>query len=290
MIMKKYTQYIVCSVVFIILLGLLSGCRAPQQEIAEPPVPPAYRFEGGVERDAVPGYPFVYAGIPRSNCEYTMLENIATLVAYDETRKNPAWVAYYLPGPTMYTGHKRIRKFSVDERTCAKVSHSDYTHSGYSRGHMAPSYNIFSRYGREAQKQTYLMSNVCPQLQWLNGGPWNELESRIARTENWARQRCGLWIITGPVYEGDVEKLPSGVEIPDAFFKIVLDIDEEAGNIYVLSFLMTHGKKHNKPLREYLVSVDNIELLTGLDFFHALEDDVEDSLEAAIPTSLWGRN
>ena len=283
-------RYIIVLILSVLLhfVGCRIGTRIPESQPCETPA--AYRFEPGVSLEDIVADPYVFAGAPRSERNLALLANIAFLVGYDEIRKNPAWVAYRIPPDTTFQGHSRISRFSVDARTLARISHQDYSNTGYSRGHMAPSYAIFSRYGREAQKETYLMSNVCPQYQWLNGGAWNELESRIARTENWAYSLGGLWIITGPVYNSEVEVLPCGVEIPDAFYKIVLDIDDADGEPRVLAFLMSHKHAHNKPLEEYLVSVDEIEALTGIDFFWAWDDTVEEVVESLQATSLFCRN
>ena len=95
-----------------------------------------------------------------------------------------------------------------------------------------------------------------------------------------------MWVITGPIYDEDTQKLKSGVEIPDAFFKLVLDVDEETGGIRVLAFIMPIEKCKGE-LEEHLVAVDEVESKTGLDFYWELEDGVEDKVEAKSPEKLW---
>jgi DNA/RNA endonuclease G (NUC1) len=122
-----------------------------------------------------------------------IIKNEGFIVGYDEKRMNPAWVAYRIFKDDIETGPKRPSRFSIDKRTSAKVSHNDYTNSGYDRGHMAPNYAIALRYGVDAQKETFLMSNIVPQSPALNQGPWRELEEDVAREYG---NSCGeVWVI-----------------------------------------------------------------------------------------------
>jgi endonuclease G len=232
----------------------------------------------------------VFGGVPRGPEALVLLENRAYLAAYDETRRNPAWVAYRIPGRVRFRNHERPEDFSVDERTRSRVASEDFTRSGYSRGHLAPSYAIYSRFGKKAQAETFLMSNIAPQLQGMNGGVWRSLEYRVAGDspgdDCWSRAFGELWVIAGPVYDRKRKRLKSGVEIPDAFFKIVVDVDEGGGGVRVLAFLVPNRKRPPE-LSACLVPVDEIESRTGLDFFPDLDDGEEEALERRTPSALW---
>jgi len=155
--------------------------------------------------------------------------------------------------------------------------------SGFDRGHMAPNYGIATRFGKEGQKQTFLMTNIVPQRPRLNRGPWRELEWQIAR---YYAQTCGsVWIITGPIFEGEPTYLPSGVRIPNGFYKIAVDIREDT--IRVMPFVFYHDSLRHEWLRRHLVSVDQIEHLTGIDFFPLMDEEQEAALESQSPTRLW---
>ena len=156
-----------------------------------------------------------FQGTPISNA--TIIENTGFTIGYSDQRMNPLWVAYKVFPVNDPVSDKRPSKFKIDRRTEARISHNDYTHSGYDRGHMAPNYAIATRYGREAQLQTFLMSNICPQTPQLNRQIWKRLEQRIAKDME------EVWVVTGPIFDDDIEKLVSGVEIPDAFYKIIAD-------------------------------------------------------------------
>ena len=214
----------------------------------------------------------------------TLLDSGAFVVGYDEARRVPVWAAYRLfPNPNTFD-FDRPSGFRIDNRTQARISHDDYTNSGFSRGHMAPNFAIMTRYGLEAQRATFLMSNVVPQRQALNGGPWENLESRIAR--DFANTLEEIWVVTGPIFDSVSETIPgTGVEIPDRFYKIVAD--EDNGQPRALAFIMEEDTTSPATLTTFLVSVNTVQTAAGLNFFAGLDDTVEAALESAMPTALW---
>lgn len=226
---------------------------------------------------------FCYNGIPYSE-EYPVLVlgNSAYSVGYSDAHRNPLWVCYYVFALENPPSYERPSRFSVDERTKSEVRHDDYTNSGYDRGHMAPNATIAGRYGQAAQLETFLMSNVSPQTPLLNQGIWRELESLV---REWANEYEELWVITGPIFDKDIETLDLGVEIPDAFFKIV--IDEVDGKPRALSFVIPQDPGPNPSLEIYLASVNMVEILSGFDFFWTLDDGTESTMEAKTPTEIW---
>jgi len=229
----------------------------------------------------------IYAGVPRSPNyphQLLVLENIGYIVGYDETRKNPAWVAYRMFRVGPVSSPPRPSRFMVDTRTLSQVRHDDYTNSGFDRGHMAPNYGIATRYGVKGQLETFFMTNIVPQTPTLNRQLWRRLEERIAR--HYANEYEEVWVVTGPVYDAQQQTLFSGVEIPDGFFKIVLDEDE--GTVRVLAFVLPHRVSGNERLNRFLTNVDEVEQLTGLDFFSELPDQIEDPLESVVASQLWG--
>jgi len=211
-----------------------------------------------------------------------VLPNTGFTVGYSDGRKDPLWVCYEVCTVANPVAHDRPSRFSVDLRTVALVSHDSYTNTGYDRGHMAPNATIDYCYGREAQLETFLMSNVCPQTPKLNRGIWATLEGY---EREWANEYGELWVITGPVFDTDIQKLPSGVEIPDAFYKIILR--EGNGSPSVLAFVIPQDVQSGSNLAGYLTSVDSVELGTGFDFLSALPDSVETVIEAKVAGVLW---
>lgn len=232
----------------------------------------------------------VYAGVPRLQ-NYSqpldwvhVLTSSGFLVGYSELRRNPLWVSYRVSEVKQKKHLRRPDGFSIDWRTLMRVSQDDYSRSGYDRGHLAPNYAISQLYGPEAQKKTFRMSNIVPQRQHLNRQLWQRIEE--VEIDHFARRFDELWVTTGPVFDEHQEFMKSGVEIPDAFFKIFLDIDRK-GQPRVLAFLVPQNVRGTEPLNRYVVTVDRIEELTGFDFFWQLEDGLENRLESSKPDSYW---
>jgi endonuclease G, mitochondrial len=214
-----------------------------------------------------------------------LLENKFYSVGYNVITKNPHWVYYFVSKQHTPAGGERPGYFSSDNRVPDPVVHDDYTNSGYDRGHMAPNYILGAYGGVTAQEETFIMTNVIPQTPELNRGPWKELEMLIAKT--YVPEFDYLYIFTGPVYKaapGVNDKLESGVWIPDGCYKIVVDV--EGFEFRVLAFLFPQNGPYTD-LEDYLVSVDCIERLTGLDFLSDLPDSIEEPLEAVKQTRLW---
>lgn len=238
-----------------------------------------------------PSAQIIYAGKPQEinyPNNLTILQNQGFIIAYDQKRLNPAWVAYNLFEVSPDTvSPKRPSSFREDERLRIQVSHRDYSHSGYDRGHMAPNYAIATRYGRQAQLQTFLMSNIAPQKHTLNAGIWEKLEKKIAN--DYANNLTEVWVFVGPIYEKNkpIRYLKRRkIQIPDAFFMIV--IDEFKGQPRTLAFIMPQNvSAKEKSVQKFLVSIDQIETKTGFDFLSELEDNFENALEAKTEKEIW---
>lgn len=235
----------------------------------------------------------VYAGLPVAapEAEYTLLENLGFLVGYSEERQDPLWVAYRLSGEVAHEPGKRPSSFKVDERTRARVAHRDYKQedyqrnpAAYDRGHMAPNYAIASRYGREAQLETFLMTNICPQRKTLNQQTWEALEKTIASV--WAEECSEVWVVVGPIFGEAPLRLNGKSQIPDAFYALVLDEDDAA--LRALAIVMSQEVRGEQPLAPFVTTIDAVEAATALDFFAELPDDLEAALEAAAPDARWG--
>ena len=228
----------------------------------------------------------IYGGLPNATGyghPVLVLTNSGYLVGYCEAHRNPAWVGFSISSITVGSTAKRPSKFLTDTRTTSRVAHQDYTGSGYDRGHMAPNYAIGTRYGHEAQRATFLLSNITPQSPDLNRIWWRLLEEKEAN--DFAVRMERVWVMTGPVFAGEVKKLPSGVDIPTAFYRIILD--EENGQPRVLAFIAPQTVTGHEPLAQFLTSVQEIERQTGLDFFAELPREAQDKIESAKAARLW---
>jgi endonuclease G len=230
----------------------------------------------------------VCAGLPvrtggNAPKDIVVLNRQGFVVGYSPSLRHPVWVAYKTYRVGAPEQLPRPSGFKADPEARNSPQHKDYTKSGYDRGHMAPNHAIASRYGKNAQTQTFLMSNICPQRPGLNQGPWRDLEFRLS--ELWPGRYGEVWVIVGAVTPGDGKRLPSGIDIPTAFYQIV--VAQESGRIRAFAVYMPQAIPRRAYARSTLVSIDEIEQITGLDFLAGLPDDVENALEAATPTRLW---
>ena len=204
-------------------------------------------------------------------------------IGYSPSLRHPVWVAYKTHPVHRAELPPRPTSFKPDPAARNSPQHKDYTKSGYDRGHMAPNLAIVSRHGKDAQIQTFLTSNICPQRPSLNQGPWRDLEFRIS--ELWPDRYGEVWVIVGAVTSPTPTRLPSGVNIPTAFYQIV--VAQEQGRVRAFAVYMPQAIRRREYARTTLVSIDEIERITGLDFLANLPDDAEAALEAAVPTRLW---
>lgn len=229
---------------------------------------------------------YFYAGQPRPQPDYPyqvlVLTNKGYLVGYVEEKKAPVWVGYRLFRVNSLQAPKRPEQFVVDGRTRSRVASSFFTGSGYDRGHLAPNFSIAICYGSAAQIQTFLMSNIIPQKPNLNRGIWNHLEQMEIR--NYAQKLEEIWVLTGATFE-DNKHLASGVNIPNACYKII--IDEQNKKPRILAFIIGQNIQGTENVTNFLTSVDMIEQRTGLDFLGDLPDDEENRLEAMTAGRLW---
>ena len=239
------------------------------------------------DTDGAPDAKFNPWGAPQSARTLTSLKNIGFAVGYDERRKNPAWVAYKVTAPRFPLG-PRPPGFEPDNRTTARVRSTALSHSGFDRGHMAPNAAIGVCYGADAQRETFRMSNITPQLHGLNDGLWRAMEQRILH--RYPRRFKEVWVTCGPVFDNtqSPQLLREGVWIPDAFFLIVADRDEDSGELRAQAYLMPHREiPENEDPATFLTDIRTVEARTGLNFFPALPPVQQDALERTKAIKAW---
>jgi endonuclease G len=228
-----------------------------------------------------------YGGYPSQGIQLidraTVLENVGYVVGYSESMRNPLWVTYRVFDVPISDSGKRPSGFRIDHRTTSKVSHGDYTRSGYDRGHMAPNYAIATRYGMYGQRETFLMSNVIPQNPRVNRHIWKDLEMLVA--QRYGRYFGEVWVITGPIFKKPIKRLESGVAIPSAYYKILAD--EDGDELRAKAFIIESDCPPYTRIKSHLVSIDELEDLTHLDFFPELSKDAQTKLESKPAGRLW---
>jgi endonuclease G len=127
-------------------------------------------------------------------------------------------------------------------------------------------------FSQTAMDEAYFMTNATPQISYLNRGGFKALESKFRK---WIIEFKSIIIISGctpKITESHIGK--SGIPVPKFFYKIFIDPKNKRS----IAFLFPNAKV-TQDLFDYVVSIDYLESVTGLDFFYKLSDEDELSFE-----------
>src|SRR5690606_2447509 len=218
--------------------------------------------------------------LPSSSTGALVYHNFYTL-SYSEPHEQAEWVAYGLKREHL-TQDDRKRPFFIEDPKVATGSADwrNYRGSGYDRGHLCPAGD--RRFSKVAHDETFYTSNISLQDKAFNAGIWNRLEQQVRR---WCRRHGTLIVVTGGILEAGLEQIgPEQVDVPRYFYKIVLR--GQGDDMEALAFLIP-GRESQRPLSDFLVPVDSLETLTGLDFFEKLPRAWQQGVESRAATSLW---
>lgn len=210
-----------------------------------------------------------------------ILRKTSYIVSYNQETKLPNWVAWHLTSDHTDGPYKRLANFYEDEDVPQpRATPYDYRGCGWSRGHMCPAGD--NKWDSRAMYDTFSLINVCPQNASLNSGLWNSIEISC---RNWARKFGGIFIVCGPILmNGEHETIGNNqVIVPEAFFKVVLCL---IGKPKGIGFIVrnTEGTKKRDL---YYNSIDQVERITGIDFFPSLPDGIEDAVESKEDINEW---
>jgi endonuclease G len=268
MMSRKYT-YLILLVIITVLLYFLENYIDQYQEDYPKDIITSYRMDKTI--------------LPESTTD-AIIEHTYYTLSYSEEHEQAEWVAYEL-----LRGHLSDNDFErpyyVEDRMVKSRSADwrNYKGSGYDKGHLCPAGDRRFSYG--AYQETFLTSNISPQVHEFNAGIWNRLEQK---TRYWANKMDGVYVITGGVlmdrekYIGDER-----VTVPEAFYKIVL---KRKGNDYSTIAFLIPNQASGESIYNFVTTIDSIEIKTGIDFFPQIEDSIESSLESAIDLSVWIEN
>ncbi len=200
------------------------------------------------------------------------------IVKYDTLKKIPFFTIHNIYVSQILSNEqpsaKRRNNFFVDDKRLKNKSatNRDYKGSGYDRGHMVPAGDYVV--DQEQKDRTFVLSNICPQNPKLNRGIWANLENRIRdKVISLMSYAC---IITGSICE-DEEYIGDKVGIPEYFYKLIYFPEKKLMYAFMLS---NHLNFYSNDLTEYQVKVNDIEKITGEDFFDKLDDEIENKLES----------
>lgn len=210
-----------------------------------------------------------------------ILERKGYSLSYNPNLLIPNWVAWHLMAEHADGEWSRDNNYYEDEEVpLPRASNDDYKGSGWTHGHMCPAGD--NKWDEVAMRESNLLTNICPQHASLNSGLWNVIERDCRK---WALEYGDLYIVCGPILlNKDHETIGANkVVVPEAFFKVILCLKPKPKAI---GFIIRNneGKKKRD---QYINTVDEVERITGIDFFPALPDDIENVVEANANLDDW---
>lgn len=220
--------------------------------------------------------------LPAAVGNHQIIAHYAYTLSYNEAHEQADWVAYELTKEeALSDDYERTDDFRSDNEVkdgSAQLSDYEPTQSTYARGHLAPAADF--KWSETAMSESFYMSNMSPMLHEFNSGKWMYLEMEV---RNWAEIYDGVYVVTGAVLTSGLPTIGTNkVSVPEKFYKVILDLDEQKG----IGFIMPNEDIEDT-FKNYAVSIDEVENATGLDFFPALEDDVEKKIESTLNMSKW---
>lgn len=202
-------------------------------------------------------------------------------LSYYEKHEQAEWVFYQLTKDQLTYDDRKRPYFIEDPKIKTKSADwRNYKGSGYDRGHLCPAGD--RRFSEYAYNETFYTSNISPQNAEFNAGVWNDLEQQV---RYWCKKYGNLYVITGGVLEDDLLTIgEENVSVPKYFYKIIAR--NEGENLKMIGFLIPN-KPTNNSYASFLVSIDEIEYKTGIDFFNKLSNTIESDLESTINKNNW---
>lgn len=262
--MKKFLSVIIIIGAAVVLCGSLIDSRSQT---------PAAK---------ITGTGFDAAKVPEGTAEQ-IVEYEGFRVSFNSDNKTPNWVAWELLGSETDGPESRSDNFWQDLNVDGCPTTRDYSNSGYDRGHMCPAAD--QKWSPQAMIDCFSLANMAPQDHSLNAGAWSTLEKK---ERLWAQRDSAIVIIAGPIYEkGDTKRIGSaGVRVPSAFFKVIIApyLEEPRGIGFIYPNMSSPGN-----MKDYSMSIDEVEEITGIDFFYNLPDDIEEKIEATASFKEWDR-
>lgn len=218
--------------------------------------------------------------IPTNNKGYLIAHTYYSL-SYSESNRQAEWVAYDLTPASINGTQVRTDDFKIDPFVKNNpVGSGDYSGSGYDRGHLCPAADMKLNF--TSMSETFYMSNMSPQEPSFNRGIWESLESKV---RTWAIEKNGVYVVSGSILKDICGTINNGtISVPCTYYKIVFN---DNGTEKIAIALKLNNQGSSSTLKSFVTTIDNIESLTGIDFFSGLSDDIENKMESTINTSSW---
>ena len=275
---------------------LFWSCSSDDDEPADPSTVNANANETGKYRDASRlEIPKLKGGV----ANMFLVKRLSTgdinfCIEWDITKKSQRWTAFRWDntnsGGYVAREDNFIEDYDIPEMY--RTTYDNYRGSGYTRGHICASADRWN--SLEANRQTFLYSNMQPQLYSFNCGIWANLEMKI-RTWNTESFRDTLYVVKGGTIDqasNIIETTRTGLLVPKYFFMALLCKNRSTtnGGYKAIGFYMEHRSfyEDEKNLKPYIKSINELEALTGIDFFCNLPDQIEEQVESQVLPKAWG--
>lgn len=202
-------------------------------------------------------------------------------LSYSERDEQAEWVAYKLTKNNFYNRISRTNDYREDSLIPTGSSLlTDYYRSGYDRGHLAPAGSM--KINQLSMSESFYMSNMSPQKAEFNRFIWKDLEELI---RNWVTTSDSLFVVTGPLLDNPIAYIgTNNVAVPRAFYKTILGYknSEPKGIAFIIP-----NERSTKPLSYFAVSIDQVEDITGIDFYYNLDKNFQQNIESTIKFIEW---
>lgn len=300
--MKKYSKSWIAFLLVFSLMAL-NACsddeptRIEDQEIVDSGSDDKVPEEGNASKDdednetgkpsedgdsEIEKYGLYYVALPDDHPSQ-IKEYTGFTLSFNKDNHTPNYVSWELLSSETYgSANRNDYDFwrDVELEGCPDKNY-EYAKYGFERGHMCPAAD--QKWSPQAMKDCFSMANMCPQDGDLNDGVWLTLENK---GRDWAKRDGSVWIVAGPIYyESDTIKLGAyGVRVPSAFFKAFLKYDGD--NSRAIAFVFPNSLVTGN-IKDYAMTIDELENELGYDFFPALPDDIENKVEAEFSYSEW---
>ena len=200
---------------------------------------------------------------------------------YNEKYEQAKWVAYVLTKDKVMGNYPRTDNFRADPLVITgSATLADYKNSGYDRGHLYPAAD--AAWDTNSMNDCFYLSNMTPQIHAFNAGIWGKLETQV---RDWSYKFDSLLIVTGGILRDGLPTIGiDSVAVPEYFYKVILC--KNGTDISGIGFILKSDNS-SLPLKNFAVTIDSIERVTGIDFFPQLPDSIESKVEATIDTLKW---
>ena len=219
--------------------------------------------------------------LPKSNPHDQIITHKGYTLSYNPSYHIADWVAYKLTAEQTVPVVERNNHFIPDPLlTSCSISNDDYKNSGYDRGHLAPSADMC--YSQQTMAESFYLSNMSPQVPSFNRGIWKKLEEKVRQ---WAIEDNAVFVVTGAILTKGLPTIGlDKITVPEYFYKIILDYTEP--EIKGIGFIIPN-QGSQELLQHFVVTIDSVEKVTGIDFFYKLPKDQQRIIESTVDINEW---